>query len=103
MLNEVATMMRVAATQKQIGFESDWSGLAGVTVRGEERAFRQILTNLLGNAVKFTDEGEVVLRAWMSRRGERAEIVVEVRDTGRGIPAEALGRIFDRFYRVDGS
>ena len=97
-------MMRVAADKKAIGFDGDWSALDGLTVRGDERAFRQIVTNLLGNAVKFTDRGGVTLHA--QRRARRATAPrsrVAVTDTGRGIPAEALPHIFERFYQVDSS
>jgi signal transduction histidine kinase len=102
-LRDVAEMMRVAAARKKIDFETDYDRLAGLTVRGDERAFRQVVTNLVGNAVKFTETGRVELRAHASRHPDRAEVVVEVQDTGRGIPAEALPRIFERFYQVDGS
>jgi signal transduction histidine kinase len=102
-LKDVSEMIRVAADKKAIGFEADWSALEGLTVRGDERAFRQIVTNLLGNAVKFTDRGGVRLVSRLVRVDDRAEIVVSVADTGRGIPAEALPHIFERFYQVDSS
>ena len=102
-LKDVTEMMRVAADKKAIGFDGDWSALDGLTVRGDSRAFRQIVTNLLGNAVKFTDRGGVRLTAGLERAGDRAGLMVSVADTGRGIPAEALPHIFERFYQVDGS
>jgi signal transduction histidine kinase len=102
-LKDVTEMMRVAADKKHIGFEADWSALDGLAVRGDARAFRQIATNLLGNAVKFTDRGGVRLGSGLARDGGRAGIVVTVADTGRGIPAEALPHIFERFYQVDSS
>lgn len=58
---------------------------------------RQILVNLLGNAVKFTDEGEVGLRVW--READR--VFFEVTDTGPGIPPEFLEQIFEPFTQVD--
>jgi signal transduction histidine kinase len=102
-LKDLSEMIRVAVAKKGIAFESDWHTLAGLTVVGDERAFRQIVTNLLGNAVKFTDRGGVELRARVTRQDERAQVVVEVIDTGRGISAEALPYIFDRFYQADSS
>ena len=96
--------MRLAAERKGIGFEVDARALAGVTIEGDERALRQIATNLLGNAVKFTDRGRVRLEASASRTDDdRMQIEVRVSDTGPGIPVEALPRIFERFYRVDNS
>lgn len=102
-LKDVSEMIRVAADKKRIEFRSDWSAVDDLTVLGDGRAFRQIVTNLLGNAVKFTDRGSVTLGARLEYKDGRPQILVSVVDTGRGIPAEALPRIFERFYQVDGS
>ena len=99
-LQGLSEMMRVAAAEKAIRLDADWEALAGLTVRGDERAFSQIVTNLLGNAVKFTDEGGVELSAGADRDGDRVGVSVRVGDTGRGIPAEALPHVFERFYQV---
>jgi signal transduction histidine kinase len=102
-LKDLTEMIRVAVTKKGIGFESDWGSLAGLTARGDERAFRQIVTNLLGNAVKFTDRGGITMQASMTQDQSRAYVTVKVSDTGRGIPSEALPHIFDRFFQADSS
>ncbi len=111
-LKDLVEMIRVAAAKKGIAFSADHRALDGLTVRGDERAFRQIATNLLGNAVKFTDHGGVELRvrvAGIAAEGsaesasESVDVRVAVTDTGRGIPAEALPHIFDRFYQADSS
>ena len=73
-------------------------------VRGDPTRLRQILVNLLGNAVKFTERGEVVL----SLRSEsiidgRVELLFAVRDTGIGIPPESISRLFQSFSQVDAS
>jgi signal transduction histidine kinase len=102
-LHDLAEMIRVAVGKKGIDFTSDCHALAGLAVRGDERAFRQIVTNLLGNAVKFTERGSVAMRAHLHRHGDHVGIVVEVVDTGRGIPPEALPHIFDRFFQADSS
>lgn len=57
----------------------------------------QLLANLVDNAIKYTPEGEVVVS--LERRGRQA--LLQVQDTGVGIPAEHLAHIFERFYRVD--
>jgi signal transduction histidine kinase len=102
-LSEVTDMMKVVASKKGIRLESDWSGLECLSVRGDAQAFRQILTNLVGNAVKFTDRGGVTVRAAAVQRPGGAKLTVSIVDTGPGIPETALPRIFERFYQVDGS
>lgn len=71
-------------------------------IEGDERRIRQILFNLLSNAVKFTDTGEVRMNARIDRSADTAMLIVEVRDTGCGIPADQLEAIFDPFHQVDG-
>jgi len=68
-------------------------------ILGDPHRLGQILVNLVGNAVKFTEQGEVRVRVRIS--GD--ELLFEVRDTGIGIPADKLGLIFQPFTQVDGS
>jgi PAS domain S-box-containing protein len=73
-------------------------------VRGDSTRLRQILVNLLGNAVKFTETGEIVLTLQANPKEEgRVELVFSVRDTGIGIPPEAMQRLFQSFSQVDAS
>jgi PAS domain S-box-containing protein len=73
-------------------------------LRGDPGRLRQMLLNLAGNAVKFTERGEVTVEAKLVKEtAERAEIRFEVRDTGIGVPADRQAQIFDRFTQVDGS
>jgi signal transduction histidine kinase/ActR/RegA family two-component response regulator len=70
---------------------------------GDAQRIRQILANLLGNAVKFTEKGRIALSVG-ARRGETSsELRFEVRDTGIGFDAEAKARLFSRFEQADGS
>ncbi|MEM7403830.1 MAG: response regulator [Pseudomonadota bacterium] len=71
---------------------------------GDPGRLRQILTNLVGNAVKFTEHGEVVVAVTNVIPGtDTARVSIEVRDSGVGIPADMQARIFDAFSQADGS
>lgn len=75
-----------------------------VLVTGDELRFRQILFNLVGNAVKFTDRGCVCItaRRLPAAKGDDRELLqVEIRDTGIGIPAERVNKVFDNFWQAD--
>ncbi|MDB6170161.1 MAG: hypothetical protein JWM88_3025 [Verrucomicrobia bacterium] len=73
-------------------------------VQGDITRLRQILVNLLGNALKFTERGEVELTVRLgAAEGELLELLFAVRDTGIGIPLEAQGRLFNSFTQVDAS
>ncbi|NCC26438.1 MAG: sensor histidine kinase, partial [Deltaproteobacteria bacterium] len=71
-------------------------------VRGDANRLRQILFNLAGNAVKFTDDGEVSVRAeLLEQDGKMALIRFAVKDTGVGIPADKQGMLFEKFTQAD--
>jgi CheY-like chemotaxis protein len=73
-------------------------------LKGDPGRLRQIVTNLAGNAIKFTHQGEVVIGAKLaSEQGERVTIHFSVRDTGIGIPQSRLAAVFEPFTQADGS
>jgi signal transduction histidine kinase len=77
---------------------------AALCLRGDPLRLRQVLVNLIGNAVKFTAEGEVVVSVELSPLGASAvRVLLCVSDTGIGIAPEAHGRIFEHFSQADGS
>jgi signal transduction histidine kinase len=68
-------------------------------VRGDERRIAQVLLNLVGNAIKFTESGSIVVRAINSN----SMLVISVADTGAGIPESDHQKIFEEFQQVDSS
>ena len=76
----------------------DVSVLGNAWVWGDQQGITQVLGNLLDNAEQYTPDGGAVV-VEIKKAGDRAQI--EVRDTGIGIPASALPRVFERFFRVD--
>ncbi len=71
---------------------------------GDPARFRQIITNLVGNSIKFTHQGEVVVRVRVQQlRDDKVQLLVEVSDTGIGIPQDKQQAIFDAFTQADAS
>jgi signal transduction histidine kinase len=98
LVEEAAAMMEPDAHKKglRLSLVVPEQPVSMVTDAGK---LRQALVNLLGNAVKFTDHGEVCIRALCEQEGEA--VVFEVEDTGIGIDAQHLPRVFDAFWQVD--
>jgi signal transduction histidine kinase/FixJ family two-component response regulator len=97
-MREVASMFELQAAAKGLRFSYDTGSRLPDTVRADEKRLRQILINLLGNAVKFTRSGEVRLRVMHAR--EMAQF--EVHDTGPGMNPQELERVFEPFARGQG-
>jgi heavy metal sensor kinase len=93
-----AEQMSLLAEDKQV--RVDCESTAGVTVEGDRARLKQVIVNLLDNAIKYTPRGG---RVRLSVRRESGYAVLDVADDGIGIPAEALPHVFKRFYRVDTS
>jgi len=103
-LDQVATLLREGAEQKGLALEVALSDALPETLVGDGPRLRQILFNLAGNAIKFTDGGSVRLAVTERAGAEDAvELLFSVSDTGVGIPKEAQQRIFDRFAQADAS
>ena len=73
------------------------------TIRADEVRLRQVLTNLVGNAVKFTETGGVLVHLEMTRHRDAPALKVAVRDTGVGVPAQKRSEIFEEFVQADSS
>jgi len=86
-----------SAHRKGVALVADVPGAVGGTAHGDDARLRQVLLNLLGNAVKFTEAGRVVLRVSACDIG----VEIAVTDTGVGIPADRLDAIFERFVQAE--
>lgn len=94
-VHEMAGMFELQAAAKGLAFRFEVEGNLPEVVRADEKRVRQILINLLGNAIKFTTDGQVLFRI----RHQREIAHIEIEDTGPGMSAEELGRIFEPFAR----
>ena len=103
-LEEVGELMGLKAFEKGLKFAAIIHHEVPSLLRGDPGRLRQILINLVGNAVKFTDTGEVTLKADLEEEdANRALIRFSVSDTGIGISEEKMDRLFKSFSQVDGS
>lgn len=104
LLSEVAEMMAVGAREKGVGLALKLPEKLVPTLLGDQARLRQVLFNILGNAVKFTEQGQVVLSAHVLHQSKkRLTVRLQVEDTGVGIAEGDLGRLFNRFEQVDSS
>jgi two-component system, OmpR family, phosphate regulon sensor histidine kinase PhoR len=95
-INSVAALFMPKANQKGLSFKAE---IEPVIISGDSFRLEQLLTNLIDNAIKYTEKGEI----FVGVRVDSGNAVITVRDTGIGIPREHLLRIFERFYVVDKS
>jgi heavy metal sensor kinase len=91
-----AEHMRLMAEDR--GIEIELSALRKALVRGDRARLKQIIVNLLDNAIRFTKPGGVV---WLRTATDDTGSLLEVSDTGIGIPSDSIPHVFDRFFRVD--
>ena len=101
--DSVMDLLSPHASEKKLKVEGDWQGLEHRRVKGDPTRVRQILLNLLGNAVKFTEAGEVTMRISQEPPTATGQIAtfVEVIDTGIGISREHQQRLFSPFTQAD--
>lgn len=103
-LNETLELNAGDASRKSIELTAHVSDKIPRFVYGDPGRLKQVLMNLVSNAVKFTDKGEVVCEARsLGQTDNTVSIRIEVRDTGVGIPADKLEEIFDSFAQADTS
>jgi nitrogen fixation negative regulator NifL len=98
--------MKIQANQKAISLELDIHPVVPQFVKGDPDRIRQILTNIVGNAIKFTEKGKVSLQVSLLEKDtseEKLFVLFKINDTGTGIPEVHLSRIFENFTQSDNS
>jgi len=103
-LQEVLKMVSARARSKGIALSTDVADQARAGLRGDPARLRQVLLNLVANAIKFTERGEVAVRVSVTEAWQHGiRLLFEVRDTGIGLTPDALARLFQPFVQADGS
>lgn len=104
LLDGFGAVMSASAERKGLVFHASLPSDVPLFLRGDPWRLRQILTNLTGNAVKFTQEGEVRVAVALENQSMHYVLLrFTVRDTGIGIPADKVGSLFQKFMQVDAS
>ncbi len=101
LLNDVGSLMSGAATRKKLGFNQEIPSELPGCVEVDATRLRQILYNLLNNAIKFTDTGSVTFRVLCERTASVVHWTFEVADTGIGMNPSTVAQLFQRFHQED--
>ncbi|MCU0907923.1 MAG: PAS-domain containing protein [Rhodobacteraceae bacterium] len=100
-IHEVVTLLQPTAHHKGVDLLVDYDMFLPTAFEGDPGRIRQVLTNLVGNAVKFTPRGHVLVRTVGLPEGDRVRVHVTVEDTGIGVPPDKRDHIFGEFNQVD--
>ena len=101
---EIKTLAKINKTRigkKPIEMNVDIAEDIPYELIGDKVHVKEIVNNLLSNAIKYTDEGKVTLRVKCINKDKNSHLIISVEDTGRGIKKEAIGRLFEKFDRLD--
>ena len=102
-IEDVSSLLNLRVQEKGLELLVRYQPDLGEKFIGDAGRLRQVVTNLLGNAVKFTETGHVSVAVSGRRLGETAAVVIAVSDTGCGIPREKLSAVFEKFEQADNS
>jgi len=109
LITEIFGQLRALANAKHLALDSKVLAKDAV-IRTDRTKLKQILVNLIGNALKFTDSGKITVTVSepssiepTAASPQNQRLLIRMQDTGVGIPPDKLGKIFDKFYQVDGS
>ena len=99
LLEELETMFSKKAADAGVCFVLDQKDREPYLLMGDGQRIGQVLINLIGNAIKFTEQGEVRLTSWVNK----GRLFMQVKDTGIGMPREMIDQLFQRFHQADTS
>jgi PAS domain S-box-containing protein len=103
LVGEVHSLMEVRAREKSLPFEVEFETEIPATIYSDEKRVRQVLINLIGNAIKFTYQGQIRLLIRLEQQGGQPQIHFSVIDTGIGISRDLKDRLFEPFSQADTS
>ena len=102
-LTDIDHLLRPLAAAKGMEFDITFATPLPERIVGDPTRLRQILLNVAGNAVKFTDKGKVTLRAGLQPHGGATRLVIDIDDTGLGLAPDQIQKLFHAFGQADGS
>ena len=100
-VHEVVEIMRVRADQSGVKLLLEFPDTMPETLATDASRLRQVVTNLVGNALKFTAQGAVTVRVYLGPEGDKARLHIDISDTGIGIPSNKLEAIFEPFVQAE--
>lgn len=99
--NDISNLIRTRLSEKPIEFEFDFAHDLPYKLYGDVGKIKQIMTNFLTNAVKYTEKGKITFRLNCVNGVDETTLVISVSDTGRGIKTEDVNKLFQKFERLD--
>ena len=102
-LEDVMALLSMAAAEKHVDLLFNLQEGLPLSYQGDAGRLRQVITNIIGNAVKFTDQGHVLIDVKGQQIGSETQLNISIEDTGIGIPPEKIDSIFNKFQQADGS
>ena len=103
LIGNIESRVKLKVKNKRLDFKIDLGSDLPVNIRTDSDRLRQCLDNLLDNAIKFTEQGQISLKVLLEKDNDKQFVRFDVEDTGIGIPQEKLNGVFDCFTQVDNS